>query len=1008
MRAKANTLIVAAMLVAAAAASPGAKAQSDDEPGALVSNFAEALLKTPSPDSGGEWSQGFTTGGSRAGYTLTSVDIYNYVSTIHYEIALCAASANGRAITSECTELTNATTSGNAVEGAETFSAPTPIELEPGTQYAVLVTFNTNTELGNTISLEEDEEGEGDWSIADRRWWRPPGGSWARSTKLLMISINGHVNPVPSLSELRIIDSEDRTLIDGEPAVNRQLIGVEAAVDEVSVFATPSPEDATVDYLDRRGAALADADDVEDGWQVELDDETTTFKVKVTLADGTLSTTYTVDVVKELCADVATNPLCTSETAVLRNVPESKDRLSRFTVELDYGQEVVPPDWNGTADIRDWIKTLGVRVTGSGELLNVRRVIGGSNRRWHLDITATLRTVTRRGGGWQPGGPNPDPDGDLHIWVSDITTSEGHRIEGTEVTVPGALAVSVHDARAREAPGAKLAFAVTLNRTSTGTVRVSYRTRNGSAKAGSDYARKTGTLVFAPGETEKTVEVTVLEDSIDEPRETMKLKLSKARGARIDPRRRTAEGVITNTDPVQHLWLALFGNRAATHVLEAAEARMGTPPAVGLEARLAGRTLRNWGAHDAKDAGTGHGRTAPGTTLGAREVLSGAAFAAAGGSESEVLYGVWAGGAASRFEGTEGTVEIEGDVTSAMLGADFRRGPIAAGAIVSRAHGEGTYRGQADGGAIESTLVGIYPWGRYAPSETVSVWGLTGYGTGTMTLRPDGQGAMRADTALAMAAAGVRRVLVRPPEGDGVELAMKGDVLGVRMGSDAVPGMAAGRGETTRLRLGLESSRHGLTLGSGTFTPRLEAAVRHDGGDAETGFGVEVGGGLEWSNAAGTLHGQVSGRGLLTHESEGFRDRGFAGALSLDPRPASDRGLELTLRQTVGAPTTGGVDTLLGHRTLDGLGDTGEDELAHRRLELRAGYGLPAFGGRLTATPEVGLVLSESTRDWRAGWRLAPAQSGQAPAELRVEATRRETGDETPEHGIGLSLRARW
>ena len=48
----------------------------------------------------------------------------------------------------------------------------------------------------------------------------------------------------------------------------------------------------------------------------------------------------------------------------------------------------------------------------------------------------------------------------------------------------------------------------------------------------------------------------------------------------------------------------------------------------------------------------------------------------------------------------------------------------------------------------------------------------------------------------------------------------------------------------TRLRLGLEGGYRIATEGGGHVTPKLEAGMRQDGGDAETGFGVELGGGL--------------------------------------------------------------------------------------------------------------------------------------------------------------------
>ena len=55
---------------------------------------------------------------------------------------------------------------------------------------------------------------------------------------------------------------------------------------------------------------------------------------------------------------------------------------------------------------------------------------------------------------------------------------------------------------------------------------MSYRTVNGSATTGNgDYVGRTGTLTFAPGETTKTITITVKGDSKREANETFYLDL---------------------------------------------------------------------------------------------------------------------------------------------------------------------------------------------------------------------------------------------------------------------------------------------------------------------------------------------------------------------------------------------------------------------------------------------------------------------------------------------------
>ena len=418
-----------------------------------------------------------------------------------------------------------------------------------------------------------------------------------------------------------------------------------------------------------------------------------------------------------------------------------------------------------------------------------------------------------------------------------------------------------------------------------------------------------------------------------------------------------------------------------------------------------------------------------------RDLLTGSSFALTAEAKAGGLVSLWGRGAYSRFDGRDGDLTLSGEVTSAMLGADWTREPESgsgkgawtAGLLVSRSEGTGSYRGQGEG-RVESSLTGVWPYGRYAVSDRVTLWGAAGYGAGTLTLTPknpaegEDDRPIRTGMELAMGALGVRGVVVEAPAEGGPELSVKSDAMAVRTSSEKAPGLAAASAEVTRLRLGLEGTWRGLEAGGGQLVPRLEVGVRHDGGDAETGFGLDLGGGLSWSHPASGVSAEVSGRGLLTHESQGFRDRGISGSLAWDPGGGTGRGPKLTLSQTLGASASGGMDALLGRGTLAGLAANdnggGGDDLENRRLELRMGYGLSAFGDRFTSTPELGLGLSNGHREYTLGWRLdlAPGSGSRAGGggpnalELRLEATRRESVNDNadPEHGVGLRVTARW
>ena len=125
--------------------------------------------------------------------------------------------------------------------------------------------------------------------------------------------------------------------------------------------------------------------------------------------------------------------------------------------------------------------------------------------------------------------------------------------------------------------------------------------------------------------------------------------------------------------------------------------------------------------------------------------------------------------------------------------------------------------------------------------------------------------------------------------------------------------------------------------------PVFEVGGRYDGGDAETGFGVDVGAGLSWTNRDLGLEADLRARALISLDDKDFRERGVAGSLSWDPDPQSDLGPSLSLSQTVGVSATGGAEALLARDTLAGLADN-DGESPGRQFEARLGYGRPVLG----------------------------------------------------------------
>ena len=642
------------------------------------------------------------------------------------------------------------------------------------------------------------------------------------------------------------------------------------------------------------------------------------------------------------------------------------------------------------------------------------------------------------------------------MWTLDREPDEGPP-NGYRVGTPARVAVpvenrdslvSVADATVREGAGAELLFDVSLDRALAEAVTVDYATADGTATAGSDYTATSGMLTFAAGETAKSVRVPVLNDAHDEGIETLTLTLSNARGAALG--NAEATGRIVNSGPIPAAWTARFGRTVADQVLEAVADRMTAPQTVATQISLAGRQVDFSNGHSSHAGHEVHGvsdnlfgslaerqeREAEKKSRGitGREMLTGSSFLLSDRSAEGSFGALWGRGVVTSFDGREGDLDLDGEVVSGLVGADWTEGRTTMGLVMAHSRGEGAYQGPSGhgengkSGKIEATLTGFYPWARHVLNDRLSVWGVAGYGTGTLTLTPAGQAPMETDTDLAMAAVGGRREVREAPAFGGLELAVLSDALVVRTTTGRVNGdsgaggasgtLAASAAAVTRLRLGLEATWRGSGGGGSlgpSFVPVFGIGMRHDGGDAETGFGSELGAGFNWTDPVRGIRAAFRARGLLNHEDGSFRERGVAGSLSWDPDPGTDRGWSLDLARTLGSSATGGLDTRLNPGatrvfgvngfggTADANGENGAEDL-ERRLEANLGYGFAMFGGRYTGKPALGLGLSGDSREASLGWRLAETRSSGLMFGLDVEGRRSESGDGKPEHRFGVGF----
>jgi ELWxxDGT repeat protein len=135
----------------------------------------------------------------------------------------------------------------------------------------------------------------------------------------------------------------------------------------------------------------------------------------------------------------------------------------------------------------------------------------------------------------------------------DATTSATGR-ELWALPLPSSPSLTIDDTRASES-NAYARFTVRLSSASTQNVSVDFATADNVAIAGSDSDAKSGTLVFAPGETAKTIDVPLRADTLSENNESFRLLLRNATGAIVA--RSEGAAIIEDDDQLADLALSL-------------------------------------------------------------------------------------------------------------------------------------------------------------------------------------------------------------------------------------------------------------------------------------------------------------------------------------------------------------------------------------------------------------------------------------------------------------------
>ncbi len=346
----------------------------------------------------------------------------------------------------------------------------------------------------------------------------------------------------------------------------------------------------------------------------------------------------------------------------------------------------------------------------------------------------------------------------------------------------------------------------------------------------------------------------------------------------------------------------------------------------------------------------------------------------------------------------EFSLDYDGAGTGLHAGVDLSLGRFLFGVAVSRFEGDLDYAHQLNrsqpsltapvSGVYQVTSLTVSPYFTWVWSTRSKVWIMTSIGSGDVGISDPDLLTEETNSSLSSYAVGVDLHLT--PITQDLSLTFKGGIWGGAVNlKENLSRILEQSSGVYRTQMSLEAAYRFRIAGQGVIQPFVETGFRGDGGDGQTGTGLDMGAGIRLSLPSSGL--QLIGQGnvLVTHRGS-VNEWSFGGTLRYAPggrtgpilELSSTTGDQLTANQTIWQNTQWHVN--------------GRHRIAGTLFQSRLGYGLVTKHG--TVTPYTGVVLGHGLTT-RVGAEL------QLPFRLRIQV---ETGGVyTPlNQGYSPNLRA--
>ena len=314
---------------------------------------------------------------------------------------------------------------------------------------------------------------------------------------------------------------------------------------------------------------------------------------------------------------------------------------------------------------------------------------------------------------------------------------------------------------------------------------------------------------------------------------------------------------------------------------------------------------------------------------------------------------------------------------------------------VGRTMGTADYDVSVTDGTLEATLNSVYPYVHWTgPGCCIEVWGIGGFGTGEAEVS-DGT----SDLSMSLGMLGVRAQLVGSATG-GLDLDLIGDagITKLSTADSESASLSDLEASVQRVRVGLEASRTS-DMGNGMLvTPFAQVAGRYDGGDGQTGNGLEVAGGLRIAGGRAGL--EARGRFLAMHTGEEVKEHGVSVVAYVRPMGAGGQGLSMSIAPRIGADT----DMSGGIWREDPMNDVTRSSRSGAGVKAEIGYGLttPMLSNILVTPFGTMDMAGEDQRRMRLGARFGSIGDTTSILSFEFTGERIDGNGRTPDHRIGL------